>query len=276
MKRVLQIFFGLVGLALIVFVATREPKRPAMPRWEMQEELLGKEAKWQGIRKDHAADEALIKRLLKEDLSHREFDFSLVVEAVSGKKVMPVRGRESRERVIAAINKVMDGLIVEMNGSDSPIRGLRRINEGSRYFEDGLLAGLNATGGITCEIPHTRAGVAQRSGYPDLEIRDGATGDVYYLDPKLMEQGSVNSSLRTFYFEPKDTTLKITEDATHLLIGIEHDGNDGQWEFLRYSLVDLSQLKVRLKAEFQASNRDVYKESSVLEKRASGGKDGDR
>ena len=90
-------------------------------------------------------------------------------------------------------------------------------------------------------------------------------GDVYYLDPKLMERGSVDSSLRTFYFEPKDRTLKILDDATHLLIGIEHDGNDGDWEFLGYRLVDLSKLKVRLKAEFQASNRDMYNGESVLE-----------
>jgi hypothetical protein len=78
------------------------------------------------------------------------------------------------------------------------------------------------------------------------------------------------SSLRTFYFEPKDNTLKITEDATHLLLGITHDGNSGAWEFLGYRLVDLS----RLKAEFQASNRDLYKEPSVLEKREAAGKDG--
>ena len=89
-----------------------------------------------------------------------------------------------------------------------------------------------------------------------------------------MERGSAESSLRTFYFEPKDNTLKITEDATHLLLGIEHDGKDGKWEFLGYQLVDLSGLKVRLKAEFQASNRELYTEPSVLEKRESAGKDG--
>jgi hypothetical protein len=89
-----------------------------------------------------------------------------------------------------------------------------------------------------------------------------------------MERGAATSSLRTFYFEPKDTTLKITEDASHLLLGIEHDGKDGEWKFLGYQLVDLSGLKVRLKAEFQASNRDLYKEPSVLEIRESTGKDG--
>ena len=200
----------------------------------------------------------------------------MVAEAVSGKKVIPAKGRASEARVISAIHEVMEKVLVRMNSEDSPTKGLRRINEGSRFFEDGLMEGLDAIEGISCETPQTREGDGQRSGYPDLRITDDATGDVYYLDPKLMEKGSAGSSLRTFYFEPKDTTLKINDDASHLLIGIEHDGNDGDWEFLGYRLVDLSGLKVRLKAEFQAANRDLYLDSSVLDQRDAAGKDGGR
>ena len=274
MRRALQVIFGVLFACLIVFAVTRETRKPALPRWEQQDAILGSAVEKAEARKDEAADTALIRGLLKEDLSHREFDFPVVVAAVSGKKVLPAKGRESKARVTAAITGVMDKILLEMNGEDSPIRGLRRINEGSRFFEDGLLEGLEKTAGITCGIPPTREGSSQRSGYPDLRITDEATGDVYYLDPKLMERGSAESSLRTFYFEPKDNTLKITEDATHLLLGIEHDGKDGEWEFLGYQLVDLSGLKVRLKAEFQASNRELYTEPSVLEKRESAGKDG--
>jgi len=274
MRRAWQVFFGVLFVGLIVFIFTREPKKPALPRWQQQDALIEKAARKAEKRKAESADTALIRGLLKEDLAHREFHFPLVVEAVSGKKVLPAAGRESRARVSAAITSVMDRLLVEMNAVDSPVRGLRRINEGSRFFEDGLLEGLEKSEGITCCIPSTREGGEQRSGYPDLRIIDDATGDVYYLDPKLMERGAAKSSLRTFYFEPKDTTLKITDDATHLLLGIEHDGKDGEWTFLGYQLVDLSGLKVRLKAEFQASNRDLYKEPSVLEKRESAGKDG--
>jgi 5'-3' exonuclease len=43
-----------------------------------------------------------------------------------------------------------------------------------------------------------------------------------------------------------------------LLCGIEHDGKEGQWTFTRFHLVDLSTLRVRLKAEFQASNAELY------------------
>lgn len=274
MRRSLQVVFGVLLAGLFVFVVTRDPRKPSLPRWEKQERQMESAVSKAAERQRHSADTTLIRGLLKEDLSHRDFDFPLVVEAVSGKKVLPASERGSRVRVTAAITAVMDELLVEMNAEGSPTRGLRRINEGSRFFEDGLLEGLEKLDGITCGIPPTRKDAAQRSGYPDLRITDEATGDVYYLDPKLMERGSVTSRLRTFYFEPKDNTLKITEDASHLLLGIEHDGKDGVWEFLGYQLVDLSSLKVRLKAEFQASNRDLYHESSVLEKRESAGKDG--
>ncbi len=272
MKRILQIVFGLAGLALIVFLATREPKRPALPRWERQEKLLG--ATETAARRE--ADIALVKGLLKEDLSHRDFDFATVSEAVSGKKIIPLAKMKSGRRVYDAISMVLGDVLEKMNSKDSPVLGLRRINEGSRFFEEGLLEGLNELEGLKCEMPKTRKGKEQRSGYPDLQITDEATGETYYLDPKLMEQGSEDSTFRTFYFEPKDRTLKINEDAAHLLVGIEHDGVDGNWHFNGWRIVDLSQLKVRLKAEFHASNRILYGKSSGLVKPEPDGKDGDR
>ncbi len=276
MRRVLQILFGTLGVALIVFVLTRKPATPALPRWKRQAELAEKSVEWK--RKDYArqADLALVRGLLAEGLSDREFDFAVVAEGASGKKVIPLKQRKSGLRVKAAVDRVLADLIDRFSRSNSPVNELRRINEGSRFFEDGLLDGLNASGGLKCEIPQTREGKAQRSGYPDLKITDEKTGEIYYLDPKLMEAGSEDRTLRTFYFEPKGPTLKITEDATHLLVGIEHDGNDGNWKFLGYRLVDLAELKVRLKAEFQASNRDLYGDGSVLETEDAGRKDGAR
>lgn len=247
-----------------------------MPKWEVQEKILEMASEEVKAIDKKEADAALVRALLKEDLSDRTFEFGVVAEAVSGNRVIPARGRESSERIVGAIGTVMGGLLEEMNAEESPVRGLRRINEGSKFFEEGLLEALDGLEGISCEIPKTRGGVSQRSGYPDLKITDEASGDVYYLDPKLMERGSVKSSLRTFYFEPKDETLKITEDASHLLIGIEHDGNDGKWEFLGYRIVDLSSLEVRLKAEFQASNKELYFGPSVLESSIREGKDDSR
>lgn len=244
----------MLAVVLVVFIVTRKPKRPDLPRWEMQEELLEK-----GVEEMKALEDVrLVKGLLRENLSERRFDFAVVAEAVSGKKVLPITGRKSGERIYGVIQDAMKVVVKRMNADDSPLKNLRRINEGSRYFEDALLVELDGMEGVSCGIPVTLDGKEQRSGYPDLKITDEETGEVYYLDPKLMEMGSETSSFRTFYFEPKVGTLKIIEDATHLLVGIEHDGVDGDWTFTGWRLVDLSKLTVRLKAEFQASNRDLY------------------
>ncbi len=271
MIRNRQIRRGVQGFALVLllcfvfFLVSRESKRPALPRWERQEKLLDRAVKERENHQRGREDSALVKALLAGDLSEREFQFSLVTEAVSGKRMVPLGAQSFGERVIGHLGAVLAQVIQEMNAPNSAIKGLRRINEGSRYFEDRILEILDEIEGISCAIPNTVGGKAQRSGYPDLRIVDEVSGEVYYLDPKLMERGSERSSLRTFYFEPKVETSKILDDATHLLVGIEHDGNDGDWSFLGYRLVDLASLKVRLKPEFQTSNRGIYEDSNFVE-----------
>jgi hypothetical protein len=96
---------------------------------------------------------------------------------------------------------------------------------------------------------------------------DKPTGRVCYLDPKLYERGSRESSFRTFYFEPKQETNKVNDDAHHFIVGIEHDRSEGQgrgWKFVRWELVDLTHFRVRLKAEFEGSNRDMYRPEAVV------------
>jgi hypothetical protein len=36
------------------------------------------------------------------------------------------------------------------------------------------------------------------------------------------------------------------------------------WKFTRWDVVDLSQFKVKLKAEFQGSNRDLYRPEAIV------------
>lgn len=204
-------------------------------------------------------DTALVRSLLAENLSERTFSFATVAEACSGKKVLPLDDSPAHQRVTAALTQALTATLAELNAPDSPVRQLRRINEASKFFEDAIHRHLEAIPGLKCDVPPTRAGGHQRAGYPDLRIVDLESKLVFYLDPKLVEHGSAASTFRSFYFEPKNETLKITDDAVHLLVGIEHDGKEQSWNFTGWRLVDLSKLRVRLKAEFQASNSDLYR-----------------
>ena len=206
-----------------------------------------------------------ISALMKEDSALRDVPFREVVAAATKRKVLPVNMTNAGDRAwIERISVAMDAVVRRMNATNSPVRSKRRINEVSALFEQAMKAELNALEGFECDFPKTASGGRQRSGYPDLRLVDNRNGRVAYLDPKLFERGTRASTLRTFYYEPKRDTNKVLEDAHHLLIGFEHDGQPGAWQFTGWELVDLAHLRVRLKAEFQASNREIYQPGAVL------------
>jgi hypothetical protein len=173
---------------------------------------------------------------------------------------------ETDQRVIKCMTGVLDDVMKRMNAPESPVQGLARINEASSHFEDLLHEMLNQVPGLRCDFPRiSEDDRVQRSGYPDLRLVETATNRIFYLDPKLYAAGSRDSSFRTFYFEPKITTNKVRDDAVHLLVGFEHGPKSaGRWNFTRWDLVDLVHFKVRLKAEFQASNRDIYRPEAII------------
>jgi hypothetical protein len=193
----------------------------------------------------------------------QEVLFRDVIASATGHEVLKA---DVESETIAMLGTVLDETLQVFNLPDSPTSGLRRINEASRFFEDSLLARIDALPNFRCESPPTADGKSQRSGYPDLKIVHEPSGAIFYLDPKLFETGSEKSSLRTFYFEPKGETNKVLDDAVHLLVGIAHDGNDGKWQFLHWHLVDLYDFKVRLKAEFQSNNKELYREELLLKR----------
>jgi hypothetical protein len=217
--------------------------------------------------------DALIPWLLQEDAELRGIPFAEVIFDATGKRVLAFNPKnETDARALKQISSVLDEVMAQLNASDSVIQGIPRINEVSSHFEDLMRELLNKARGFSCDFPKTAAGAAQRSGYPDLELIDQQSHRVYYLDPKLYAVGSRDSSFRTFYFEPKVTTNKVREDAVHFIVGFEHEkpvagsSRTGgmHWKFTRWDLVDLSHFQVKLKAEFQGSNHDMYQPEAIV------------
>jgi hypothetical protein len=208
----------------------------------------------------------LIPWLLRAGGELRTIPFSQVMFDTTGKRVLAIDPKsEADQRIIRELSAVLDEVMTRMNGPDSPVQTVGRINEASSHFEDLLREKLNQMPGFSCDFPRTAQDRVRRSGYPDLRLVEIATNRIFYLDPKLYAAGSRDSSFRTFYFEPKVTTNKVRDDAVHLPVGFEHEPRTaGLWKFTRWDLVDLSHFKVRLKAEFQASNRDIYRPEAVV------------
>jgi len=164
----------------------------------------------------------------------------------------------SHRDILTHINTCAQMATEHFNRKGSPTENLRRINEASRLFEDFLREQINAHKDFICEIPLDQNQKEKRSGYPDLLIKHLPSETKCYLDPKLFESSSINSSFRSFYYSPHSKTQKIHHDALHLLVGFEHDGKDSQWTFKQHHLVDLSTLTVKLKMEYSASNKILY------------------
>jgi gas vesicle protein len=207
----------------------------------------------------------LIPWLLEEDAALKGILFSDVISATSGRRVIPIdRKDKDTARILAAIGKALDEVLAELNGANSPAKKQKRVNEMSKHFEDAIEAKLKAVQGFECDFPKTASGRVQRSGYPDIRLVDTATRRVLYLDPKLYAKNSRHSSLRTFYFTPRRETNKVNDDAHHLIVGIEHEKTGAEVNFTRWELIDLSGFRVRLKAEFEGSNADMYREEAIV------------
>ena len=192
--------------------------------------------------------------------------FAEIAEAVSGYKVLPVDTTDAVDAaMLTHVQGSLDEMLLELAQPENTIHAVGRVNEISRHVEDFLLGRLNAVEGYECTIPANAKGRMQRSGYPDLRLVHTASGRVFYIDPKVYKLGSETSSFRSFYFEPKLETNKILDNASHLIVGIAHSGKvEGRWQLDTWKVVDLINFRVRLKAEFQASNRELYKLGSVL------------
>lgn len=207
---------------------------------------------------------SLVSWLFKQDAELRSIAFPEVIAAATGKKVIAFDPADADDRRAATqIGQVMDAVLAEVN-ADEKLTAIPRINEVSSHFEDLMRAKLDAVPGFACEFPKTKSGRTLRSGYPDLRLRDEATGRIFYLDPKLYARGSRASSFRTFYFEPRQETNKVNDDAHHLIVGIEHDRAGNRWQFLHWELIDLATFRVHLKAEFEGANRDMYRPEAVV------------
>ena len=45
---------------------------------------------------------------------------------------------------------------------------------------------------------------------------------------------------------------------------VAYTKSEGRWKFTRWDLVDLAHFKVKLKAEFQGSNHDLYRPEAIV------------
>jgi len=104
----------------------------------------------------------------------------------------------------------------------------------------------------------------KQAGYPDIKIQL-KDDRIAFVDIKATTRPDVGSP-RDFYYSTKEKTLrKINSDGFHLLLGfiIKETGAE-EFKTIGWKLVDLSKIKVSLKAEFNADNPEIYKPEAII------------
>ncbi len=192
-----------------------------------------------------------------------DIPYSVAIKALTGCEVLSfdLSYKENKE-LLHLLKKA-----AQKAGERARQEGIRasRPNEAGNYIEVFVIEALKEVG-LEADRPRTRSGKRKVVGYPDIEVID-KSGRVVYLDCKTYSPTTMNQTFRTFYFSPSEDP-KITRDAFHLLLSFElvEQEIDGQTLFIPVSwqLYTLEKLKVQVKHEFNASNRDIYSEEFLL------------
>jgi gas vesicle protein len=97
--------------------------------------------------------------------------------------------------------------------------------------------------------PTNLQGCKKATGYPDREKENEA-----YVEIKILAEGSENSTYRSFYVSTFD---KVTKSIPHILMAFTHNKkgltNDAP------KIIDLYDLEVAIKVEYNASNNTIYR-----------------
>lgn len=177
----------------------------------------------------------------------KRIPFGYVIEMTTGYRVIPLSKED--ETVLDEIYKAALDIVKEAR---EILKKGKRINEISNDLEKRLREKLKG------RLPSNKV-----AGYPNIEIE--RNGKTYYIEVKLAGISELNSSFRAFFYEPveRSSSSKITKDASHILVGFIHSNRE---RIVGFKIVDLSKVNVRLKAEFNTSNRELYKDQAIVRK----------
>jgi len=134
-----------------------------------------------------------------------------------------------------------------------------RANELGNMVEEEIRKNLSAIPNLKCAKPLLSDGKVQSTGYPDCLIEMGEIK--IYADIKTFQTKTIESNLRSFFYQPTNKS-KIHFNAPHIIIGFETESlggdNKSPFRLVSYKLIDLYDLKVKFKAEFNAGNLEIY------------------
>jgi hypothetical protein len=203
--------------------------------------------------------DGLLEEALKRFLTPVEgVPLSVVVHALTGHKVL--RWDLSDEHCRALNAPLCEGIreaaeATARNGVDAA-----RPNEVGNRIEAPVVAALRHHG-FHAEVPRSAAGRQQSVGYPDVALSVDGHPPIY-LEVKTYGSSSAETSFRSFYISPP--LSKVSRDAYHLLVAFEIVKRDERYYPIKFRILAIDDLRLKVKHEFNTSNDVIYSTCPVI------------
>ncbi|MBI5561204.1 MAG: hypothetical protein HY883_08040 [Deltaproteobacteria bacterium] len=183
--------------------------------------------------------------------------FNLVIESLSGKKVIPFDFKNKEDLEILEVLKkvaILGGKGINKVGIES-----KRPNEVGNYIETFVKEAMQRCG-LNPEIPAGKSGKKKAAGYPDIVFF--FKNKPYYLECKTYNLENISTTQRSFYFSPSDD-FKVIYDTHHFMLSYEIvlDGRKGDkniYKCKHYKILSLESLSLDIKYEFNSDNQRMY------------------
>lgn len=205
-------------------------------------------------------------KAIVESMKTQLSDISLsdVIEALSGCEVLPFDPEDPKDvKVLEVLCQMAREVMEEVN-----LQGIKRSrpnevgNDIEVFVKDALIRL-----GYDADIPRTADGGKKATGYPDIEFTDEFER-THYLECKTYNIKNISTTQRSFYLSPSEN-FKVTDDAHHFVISFEiyvshREGNNNVYKCCHWKIVDVCNLPLNVKYEFNSDNRRLYDDSLVL------------
>jgi len=198
--------------------------------------------------------ENIIKQML---LPLKDIPFNLVIEAMTGKKVLSFDFTKQEHQEVLGLLKqsaVNAGKEINKAGILRP-----RPNEVGNEIEPYVRNALNSLG-LNADIPVGPSGRKKATGYPDIIF--WYKNLPYYLECKTYNIENIATTQRSFYFSPSDE-FKVIHDTLHFILSYEvyvagEMGNKHIYKCKHYKILSIESLSLDVKYEFNSDNKRMY------------------
>lgn len=214
-------------------------------------------------------------RIIKEILgAFSKLEFHIVVEATIHKRIIPIDKNDERDRLLLEdIHTIVNDFAIQYNQRPITFSLYKSLvkppnpksfrNNEVGVFADKIIPSFFDKNKGKLKIVTAFARL-QLMGYPDEEITD-RYGRVTYLEVKATSRRDVGSP-RDFFFSPlKNSKKKIRADGHHLLLCFDTlELREKEFIIKGWCLIDLFNIKVSMKPEFNTDNLELYRKENIL------------